>query len=203
MAKHSRAAISASKTALRGVETVCVTLDNPTFTLSMHAHSLSTDGVCISHTARDGRCTTRSPCKTASHDVAGPHWPGPSTRHTTGSSVRDVNSRPVSARTSPRHDLHASPISLRGGPCHGTRVCATPRVRRESACHTHGSSRGGHTREGAFAGGFHAPSTSTVRGATLCYLGEYVTVTRTFCRVVDGPEAYIINNGIRIARTHS
>jgi hypothetical protein len=35
MAKHSRAAISASKTALRGVETVCVTLDNPTFSLSL------------------------------------------------------------------------------------------------------------------------------------------------------------------------
>ena len=43
--------------------------------------------------------------------------------------------------------------------------------------------------------GFTPPSASTVRGATLCcYLSENVTVTRTVCRVVDGPEAYIINN---------
>ena len=53
----------------------------------------------------------------------------------------------------------------------------------------------GDTREGCVCWRvLRTPSASTVRGATLCcYLGEYVTVTRTFCRVVDGPEAYIIN----------
>ena len=54
----------------------------------------------------------------------------------------------------------------------------------------------GDTREGCVCWRVsRTPSASTVRGATLCcYLSEYVTVTRTVCRVVVGPEAYKINN---------
>jgi hypothetical protein len=38
------------------------------------------------------------------------------------------------------------------------------------------------------------PPRSGVPPSLCCYLSEYVTVTRTVCRVVDGPEAYNINN---------
>ena len=77
------------------------------------------------------------------------------------------------------------------------RVSARHRGSDKGARVTHGSARGG-TREGCVCRWVsRAPSASTVRGATLCrYLSENVTVTRTVCLVVDGPEAYIINNTI-------
>ena len=65
----------------------------------------------------------------------------------------DVNPRPNAEWASSRHDLRA--ILFRGGPGHGTRVRATPRVRQGGACHARLRPRGARVR-GAFAGGFHA-----------------------------------------------